>query len=159
MARRGGEGGTGSADGRTPTQVPTPFDAFSRPNETQSPSAELEAYLDLWDIAEGVSLDDPAEVARSAHFRQLFWDDVACGGRVRQLAIRDLRQGLLDWLEEPPRRSLEELMAIERENPLLDVSEALAQVLDRERLRLTWAPRIRAELAADLLAGQRRRRA
>ncbi len=122
---------------------------FSRANEMECSPAELEAYLDLWNIAEGVSFDDPAEVARAAQFRQLFWAEVARGGRLRQLAIRDLRRELLEWLEEPPRRSLEELMAIAPEDPQMDVSEALVQVLDRERLRLAWAPRLRGELAAD----------
>ena len=107
---------------------------------------ELETYLHLWDIAERIEPDDEFEVARSAHFRAEFWSDMERGGRARESAIRDLLRGLLDWLEEPPSCTVEELMALARQEPTWDLADAMAQAVDRENLRHWWIPRLRAAL-------------
>lgn len=86
---------------------------------------DLDEFLFLWDLAEGITLNDPAEVARPADFRALFWTDMEQGGFARKSAIRDLLKGLLDWLEAPLRHIVDELLALARQEPNWDVSDLL----------------------------------
>ncbi len=142
---REGSGAGPGATARPQVEAGDPLGA----GEPVASSEELDGFLCLWDIAEGIEQGDPAEVARSAHFRAQFCERVKQGGRARESAVHDLLRGLLDWLEEPPHQSVEELMALARQEATWDLSDALAQAIDRENLRLRWIPRLQAALTGD----------
>ena len=150
---RGGTDREEHGPGRGATTRPSVGDTSPSDGPGPVPNNEdLETYLCLWDVAEGITLDDAFEAARSAHFRAELSADVERGGRARESAIHDLVEGLLTWLEQPPRRSVEELMALERQEPTRDLSEALAQGIAREDLRVRWIPQLEAALRGDGLA-------
>ena len=101
--------------------------------------------LDLWDISEGITADDPAEMIRAAEFRHRFWADFAAGGDPRVQAMRGLRQELLDWLEAP-HRTVEAWWALAHEHPDLDLTDGIVQAIDMEHLRGEWRRRLRAPI-------------
>ena len=126
--------------------------SLSHEGQPLASTEELNDLLCLWDVAEGITLDDPAEVARSAYLRGVFWADVEQGSRARESAIHDLVEGLLTWLEQRPRRTVAELMALARVDPWGDASDLLDEAINRENLRVTWVPRLQAALHGDSTA-------